>query len=72
MRREYNARWEQMKRCEAADYENRRRVETLQKAVELGVRISEEERRLAVIRTRKLKVEGDTWTVVVYPEVQLR
>lgn len=59
------------KRQEELEPERRRRVETLRKAVELGVRTSEEERRLAVIRARKggPAVDKDAWAVVICPEV---
>ncbi|GJE98508.1 hypothetical protein PsYK624_147400 [Phanerochaete sordida] len=54
---------------EVVEGEKRRRIETLRRAVELGVRTSEEERRLGVIRARKGKVEEEAWAVVVDPGV---
>jgi hypothetical protein len=48
----------------ARDKEKRKRIEILQQAVKLGVRTSEEERRLAVIREKKGKVDDDAWMVV--------
>ncbi|KIP11785.1 hypothetical protein PHLGIDRAFT_440524 [Phlebiopsis gigantea 11061_1 CR5-6] len=45
--------------------ERRKRIEALQKASELGVRTSEEERKLSIIRTFKGKTTKESWGVVV-------
>lgn len=47
------------------EYEKRRRIDTLQQAMVLGVRTSEEEERLAIIRLLKGKVVDEAWGVVV-------
>ena len=44
--------------------ERTKRIETLKQATRLGIRTSEEERRLAVIRARKGK-DMDAWAVII-------
>lgn len=51
--------------CEARAEEKRKRITVLQRAVKLGVRTSEEERRLKVIRAARGKSEcTESWVVV--------
>lgn len=51
--------------CEARAEEKRKRITVLQKAVKLGVRTSEEERRLKIIRAARGKSEStELWLVV--------
>lgn len=47
------------------EFEKRRRINTLRQAMVLGVRTSEEEERLAIIRLLKRKAVDEAWEVVV-------
>lgn len=69
MLRENDVRWRRREGHEEREKEKHRRNEVLQKAIELGLRTTEEERRLITIRARKGKIEGDPWAVMVYPDI---
>ena len=62
---------EKRRRCQGGYYEHRaekrKPIETLQQAVALGVRTSEEEKKLAIIRSTKGKTVDEAWAVVVGP-----